>query len=373
VDYEYILMLEQYFTPVSLSQEYAPHNIGSVIQKYDTNFPELTSGKTALLTVVEELGQYDAVRAALYSLVAHTGLSNKLIDLGDMLTGETPADTYAAIQYVSKTLRAEGITTIVLGTDTNQGEAMYKSFDGEQKQIEATLISSHLPLLEYELLNRICSLEPNYLGQLNVLGFQAHYIPLKAMDMLENLNFGHQRLGQLKNRIEDSELYLRNSDLVLFNLNAMKHMEAPAQNAIQPNGLNSDEACQLARYSGMSDANTAFGIFGFLNSKNDSLLTSELIAQIIWYYIDGVLGRMNDTPASHSEFIKYRCDFSENEDTPLLFLKSKRTARWWMQVEHPGYPENNKMDLIIPCSYEDYVEAANGEMPARYFRAIKRV
>jgi hypothetical protein len=366
-------MLEEYFTPVSLSQEYAPYHIGSIIQKYDATFPELTSGKIALLTVVNKRGQYDEIRSALYSLVAHTGLSDKLIDLGDMLTGDTPADTNAGIQHVSKTLRAQGISTIVLGADANQGEPMYTSFEGNEKQVEATLISSRLPLLEYELLNRICSIEPNYLGQLNVLGFQAHYIPLKAMDMLENLNFGHQRLGQLRSKIEDGELYLRNSDLVLFDLNAMKYTEAPAQNAIQPNGLNSDEACQLARYSGMSDANTALGIFGFLNSKNDSLLTSELIAQIIWYYIDGVLGRMNDTPASHSEFIKYRCDFSENEDTPLLFLKSKRTARWWMQVEHPGYPENNKMDLIIPCSYEDYVEAANGEMPARYFRAIKRV
>jgi len=82
--------------------------------------------------------------------------------------------------------------------------------------VEATLISSHLPLLEYELLNRICGIEPNYLGQLNALGFQAHYVPPKAMNMLENLNFGHQRLGQLKSRIEDSELYLRNSDFSPF-------------------------------------------------------------------------------------------------------------------------------------------------------------
>jgi hypothetical protein len=366
-------MLEEYFTPISLSQEYAPYQIGRTIQKYDTTFPELTSGKTALLTVVEELGQYNAVRAALYSLVTHTGLTDKLIDLGDMLTGDKPADTNAGIQHISKTLRTQGISVIVLGADANQGEAMYRSFEGDEKQVEATLISSHLPLLEYELLNRICSIDPSYLGQLNALGFQAHYVPPKAMNMLDNLNFGHQRLGQLKSKIEDSELYLRNSDLVLFNLNAIKNTEAPAQKALQPNGLNSDDACHLARYSGMSDANIAFGFFGYFDSKNDSSLTSELIAQMIWYYIDGILCRVGDTPTSHSDFVKYRCDFSVHEDTPLLFLKSKRTARWWMQVEHPGYPENEKMHLIIPCSYEDYIEAANGEVPARYYHALKRV
>lgn len=368
-------MLQEYFTPVRLSQEYAAYQVGSNVQMHKNTFPKLEAGNIALITVVDEGGQFDSLRAALYSLVSHAGLSNKLVDLGDIITGETPADTNAAIEYVSRTLKAKKITTILLGADANQGEAMYKGTksEAEEAQVEVTLISSHLPLLEYELLNRICNIEPNYLGQLNAIGFQAHYIPPKAMDILENLNFGYQRLGQLKSRLEDGELYLRNSDLVLFDLNALKYAEAPAQKTIQPNGLTSDEACQLARYSGMSDVNTAFGIFGFSYAKNQSSLTSELIAQMVWYYIDGVLNRVDDTPTSHNEFVKYRCDFSANEDAPMLFLKSKRTSRWWMQVEHPGYPENEGLRLTMPCSYEDYMEAANGETPARYYQALKRV
>jgi len=128
----------------------------------------------------------------------------------------------------------------------------------------------------------------------------------------------------------------------------MKYTEAPAQKAIQPNGLNSDEACQLARYSGMSDVNTAFGIFGYFDSKNDSSLTSELIAQMIWYYIDGMLSRVDDTPTSHNEFVKYRCDFSANEDTPLLFLKVTN-CQMVDASRAPWVSRNEKMNLIIPA------------------------
>jgi hypothetical protein len=365
-------MLAEYFTPIHLSQEYTSHQIGSTIQQYDQEFPELVSGKVALITVVKNKEDYSQVRESLYCLTAQVGFTDKLIDLGDIISGNTPAETNAALEYVCQTLRKEGLSTIVLGNDINQGEAIYKSMEGHQNHLETTLISSHLPLLEYELLNRICTLEPSYLGQLNVLGFQAHYVPPKALDMLENLNFGHLRLGQLRNKLEDAELYLRDTDLVLFDINALKYTEAPAQKNINPNGLNGDEACQIARYTGMGNSNIGLGIFGYINEKDDTNLTAALISQMIWYYIDGIVSRVNDTPQLHTEFVKYRCDFSL-DDAPLLFLKSKRTSRWWMTVEHPGYPENESMNLTIPCSYDDYIEAANGERPARYYQALKRV
>jgi hypothetical protein len=79
---------------------------------------------------------------------------------------------------------------------------------------------------------------------------------------------------------------------------------------------------------------------------------------------------MDDKPESHQDFIKYRCDFNYN-NTPIVFIKSKRTSRWWMKIEHPAEPNNINLTLTVPCSYEDYQIAADGETPERYLDALQ--
>jgi hypothetical protein len=197
---------------------------------------------------------------------------------------------------------------------------------------------------------------------MHAIAFQAPYIASKAIDTLENLNFGHFRLGAIKNNIEDAELYLRNSAITLFDMNALKHADAPGQEMAQPNGLTAEEACQLARYSGISDVSDFFALFGLCPHTDTKSVTAKLAAQILWYYMDGVIHRTNDTPDRHDEFWKYRCDLKDNQPN-VLFLKSKRTNRWWMQLgEH-----------YMPCSYADYTAAANGELSERYLNAIKKI
>jgi hypothetical protein len=180
------------------------------------------------------------------------------------------------------------------------------------------------------------------------------------------------RLGLLKTQLEDAELYLRNSALTLFDINAIKHYEAPGKKTTQPNGLTSEESCQIARYAGMSDSAMSFGLFGYDSQYDERGLTAALCAQIIWYYLDGFHHRMNDLPGVHSDFVKYRCDFSD-EQVPILFLKSKKSSRWWMQIEHPADPQDSNKQLSLPCSYMDYQMAANGETPQRYLNALKKL
>jgi hypothetical protein len=42
-----------------------------------------------------------------------------------------------------------------------------------------------------------------------------------------------------------------------------------------------------------------------------------------------------------------------------------------MKIEHPAEPENSDLAITIPCSYDDYMVAANGETPERYLNALK--
>ena len=46
-----------------------------------------------------------------------------------------------------------------------------------------------------------------------------------------------------------------------------------------------------------------------------------------------------------------------------IFLQSKKTGRWWMQL-----PDKK----MIACSYKDYLNASNNEIPERWLRAQER-
>lgn len=365
-------MLEQYFTPIQDKSIYKPYQIGASIMNFTLHFPEICHGAIVLFGIADEHSTIDQIRKHLYSLVSSISLEKKLIDLGDIPQGDAPADTHAAIRCVTETILEKGGIPVLLGTHLDQGESLYKALAPQNFQVELALISAYLPLLEYQLLHRICTSEPNYLKNINVLGFQAHYTPPRALDMLENMNFNHLRLGALKTQIEEAEVLLRDAHIALFDLNAIKHSDAPGTHTVQANGLSGEEACQLARYAGLSDHLHCFSLLGY-NARSDfNELTAALCAQLIWYFADGVIHRTTDHTEAHTDFVKYRCDF-QKDGVPILFLKSKRTARWWMCIDHPSDPENKAKTITVPCTYSDYLEAANGETPKRYLDNIKRL
>lgn len=366
------LMLQQYFTPIEDKTIYKPYQIGYGIKKYSSVFPEIGKQNIVIFGVQGEDKGTTAIRQHLYALASSSRLENLLVDLGDIPKGATPADTNSTIQTIAEYVLTKEAIPLLIGTHLDQGEALYNAFENKEPQVELTLISSHLPLLEYELLSRICKREPNYLGNISVVGFQAPYIPPRALDMLENLNFNHFRLGHIKERLEETEIHLRNATITLFDLNAIRHIDAPGTRLVQANGLTGEEACQLARYAGHSDLLQCYALLGYKASKDREELTAALCAQLIWYFADGVLHRSNDIVGSHEDFVKYRCDFSK-DDVPILFIKSKRTARWWMSIEDPRQPQNGQATMTIPCTYDDYRQAANGETPQRFLDTLKKL
>src|SRR5690606_16831267 len=113
-----------------------------------------------------------------------------------------------------------------------------------------------------------------------------------------------------------------------------------------PNGFAGDEACLLARYAGMSETLSSFGIYGFDPSKDIRQMTAKQIAQMLWYFIDGYHIRKTEAALTEKdEFIEFHVNFTNND---ISFIKSKRTNRWWMQLPDKTF---------IPCSYNDYLIA----------------
>lgn len=366
-------MLEKHLSPISLSETYKPYQLGKLIDQYVVRFPSLENKKIALLRVCSSKQAQDtSIRKAFYSLIANIRMGNNVVDLGNIIEKEEPAETNTMIKEVCSALILKKIIPLVITSHPDQAEHIYQALEVMEQDVELAYISSHLPLLEYELLNRICIYEPNFLKNLSTLGFQSHYIPPKAMDILENLSFDHMRLGSIRHSLEEAEIYLRNATLTMLSLDAIRYADAPAQNKIIPNGLSGEEACQLARYAGASDFLHAFALLDYHPDKENTGQTAALVAQIVWYVIDGIQHRTQDFPSAHGDFITYRCDIT-NDSTPLLFIKSKLTARWWMKIEHPAYPQDESKTLLIPCTYSDYLQAANEETPQRYLKALKKL
>jgi len=158
------------------------------------------------------------------------------------------------------------------------------------------------------------------------------------------------------------EPVLRTSELFSFDISAVRYSDAPVNTEGSPNGFTGDEACMLTRYAGMSNLLSSFGIYGYEPKKDRYRMTARLISQMIWYFIDGYLIRKSEAQLTdHEEFVEFHVTFTSND---TIFLKSKRTNRWWMKL-----PNN----MFVPCSYNDYLLASANEIPERWLREQERL
>lgn len=312
----------------------------------------------------------DFIRKALYRLkVQHNGM--KLADIGNIDAGESAEDTEAAINEVVSVMLEAGVIPVILGGSMGLSYSIYSALTKYRDNIDISFISPYLQLDEGSLIDRICAFEPNHLFNMSVIGYQSHYTDPREVHTFGKMYFDAQRLGVVKARINEAEPILRNADMISIDIGAVKQADAPGNYYNNPNGFTAEEACQLAWYSGISDKVSAFGTFEINPEFDYRDTTSKLGAQIIWYFVDGFYHRSGDHPNLHNEFLKYRCTLNDRQPD-ILFYKSKRTDRWWMEIPNLYHPSNRK-NVVIPCTYNDYQMATRNEMPDRFFKALQRM
>jgi hypothetical protein len=111
----------------------------------------------------------------------------------------------------------------------------------------------------------------------------------------------------------------------------------------------------------MSARLDSFGIYGYDAAYDPDGLAARQIAQMVWYYVDGLRrGLSEPAPAETEEFLSFHTAFAELD---TVFLQSRRTGRWWMRL-----PDG----LWLPCSRRDYLRACDNELPERWLRAQER-
>jgi len=310
------------------------------------------------------------IRAELYQLAKFDSKIH-IADFGNLKPASSHKGNYKALRDISDYFNELGIVTLVIGGSQDITIGICDAFKNVPYFSLATvdaffdIKTGKEPIAHHNYLSHIFRNQSEIFG-FSLLGYQSHYP--KSMQLSKAPGIGtHIRLGNLRNDILLAEPVFRNSDVVSFDMNAITYVEAPDVNVNVPNGLRSEEACQLAKYAGTSSRVKVFGLFGIVCKNNSNEITTKLGAQILWYFMEGCMYRETEEPENQSINTIFQVEVS-NLDKPFVFIQNYSTKRWWMQLESEG---NKK--LYVACSQREYDEASNNEIPELWMKYIQKI
>ena len=375
-----------YFTPVEVDHlKFEYDQIGSKIILNQHDFPEVKKNSCVIFSVPEFRGNHIPITNNINSKFRNDFYNHyfggewgfELYDLGEILPGKELTDTYYAVSNVVAELVKINAIPIIIGGSQDLIFPVYKGYEKLEQLINICSVDYALDLgepnseiksngyLSQILLNRPC-----YLFNHANIGLQIPYVNPKQLDLFDKLYFDICRLGEYNNSFTNAEPHLRNADIINVDFECIKASEVLTNDAI-PNGFNSQQICQIAKYAGISDKSTTFGIFNYSN-VND--VSDKLLAQIIWYFLDGVGSRKGDFPVgSKSDYTKFRV-FLEETNHELIFYKSNKSERWWLEVPYPPVDgKKYERHHIIPCNKEDYDNAMKNEIPDLWWKTYHKL
>jgi len=385
MNFEYLSPIDDALLMHSKLQTNKP--IGQCIEIYTTKgeFPNLENKKIAIIGVEEDRGStdnygtgnnLDNIRKEFYALYPGNWPIN-LVDLGNIKKGNSIEDTYFALKNIISSLLKIKIIPIIIGGSQDLTYANYRAYDDLEQTVNLACVDNKFDLGSIEddlnsqtFLSKIVMNQPCNLFNYCNIGYQTYFNSQNEIDLLESLFFESHRLGEVTNSLQIVEPVLRDADIVSIDLSAVKNSEAPANNNATPNGFTGAEICAIARYAGISDKVSSFGIYEYNSKYDNKNQTAQLVAQMIWYFIEGVNYRANDYPFGLKD--NYQKFIVPIENEVLNFFKSNKSGRWWMEI---SLNENNKYKrhALIPCTYQDYISATDQEIPDRWLNTLKKL
>lgn len=321
----------------------------------------------------------DEVRRQFYKLVKPRS-DIPLADLGNIEPGNTISDTYFALTQTLLELHRQRKVVILLGGSQDMAYAQFAACEGLNPNLNLLVADSRVDMsvddddvLQSGFLSRIISHPKHYLFNITHIAQQGYFVEPESYDAFERMNFDMIRLGNLRNKINETEPLCRNADMMVMNLSVVKLADAPGQCQGSPNGLSAEECCQLARYAGMGNDMQSFALYDMNPLHDQNGQTAMLCAQALWYFLEGYTNRKNDYPSSESkDYLIYRT-ISKNREHEIVFYKNTRTERWWMEVPYPRERSSKSGSFMVPCSYSDYEAALNEAVPDRWMKTYLKL
>lgn len=368
-----------------------PRSLGSYISYFVSKFPDWRAADIAILGIDETRGRSNeeqaedagtaeaparVVRRKLYSLNKGTGRC-QIVDLGNLRPGISLDDTYLRLKEIVEVLISHNTIPVIIGGSQDLEYGQYMGYEHLERAVNMVTVDSSVDMTEdpsvppnKRQLRQILMHEPNYLFSLGQIGYQSYLTEPEVMATLEKMHFEAYRVGEVHRSVQEMEPVIRVADLLTFDIAAIRHQDAPATEPANPFGLTGEEACQLCWYAGLNDNLTSLGIYEYNSELDDRELTAMMIATMIWYFIEGFYHRKNETNFSSRNFTKYAIAFTDDNPDRMTFYKSKSSEKWWLEVEPLSTEKGSR---IVPCSYEDYLQATKGEVPHRWIMTQARL
>lgn len=373
-----------YFQSISDSNSWTEQQLGSVMIKNQGDFPEIEKNGCALFYVpefrgsdIENKDRSAGFREVFYGLHHEQAWKTPIYDLGDILPGNTLEDTYFAVAKVVAELVKNKVIPIVIGGSQDLTVAMYNGYESLEQLVNICSIDHSLDLGSPNeeinasgFLSQILLKRPCYLFNHANIGLQIPYASAKEFDLFEKLYFDICRLGEFNQDFTKAEPHIRNADIINIDFQSIKASETMNVNGI-PNGFYAEQICQIARYAGISDKVTSFGVFNF---ESVNAMSDKLLAEIIWYFIQGTMSRKGDFPiGSKAEYTRFTV-FLEESGREIVFFKSNKSARWWMEVPYPPQSGTKyERHHMVPCNKLDYDNAMKNEMPDLWWKTYQKL
>lgn len=361
-----------------------PQSLGKNIHKHTARkgLPVLANATFAILGVNESRNAFEkkpeqlditAIRIQLYKLMVGNWNST-LVDLGDVEEGETVEDTYFVVKEIVAGLLEEKVIPIIIGATQDITYPTYRAFDGITDMVNLVAVDSRFDfgadeelISSHSYMSKIITDKPNNLFNFSNIAYQSYFNAQEEIDLMERLFFDAYRLGDISADITLAEPVLRNAHVVSVDARAIRASEVGLSSNFSPNGLTGKEICAISRYAGISDNVSVFGIYEGENTSQ----CFQLIAQIIWYFMEGFNYRRKESPSTkNSDFIKFNVP---TEKEQLVFFKSHLTERWWVEI--PSILTSHtktKSPALLPCTEQDYLDACDQNIPERWFKAYKK-
>ncbi|SDD86352.1 Arginase family enzyme [Pricia antarctica] len=344
--------------------------------------PNLESISIAILGVRESRNAFEkkpeklnisAIRIQLYKLFRGNWNSN-LADMGNIEEGETVEDTYFVVRNALAELVRKNIVPVIIGATQDITYPAYRAFDGIKDLVNLVAVDSRFDfgmddelISSHSYMSKIITEKPNNLFNFSNIGYQSYFNAQEEIDLMERLFFDAYRLGELGADISLAEPVLRNAHMISMDARAVRASEIGLSDSFSPNGFTGREICAIARYAGISDNVSIFGIYEMENTVQ----SAQLMAQIIWYFVEGFNFRITESPYNRADdFTKYNVPTDIEQ---LVFYKSHLTDRWWVEVPSILAPHTKtNSPALLPCTEKDYLEACDQNIPERWYKAYKK-
>ena len=351
------------------------------IHTQNTGLPELKGLTIALIGLNEHRNSFfhnssynvNQFRKVFYEL--YPGNWNlSIADLGDLPNGEKVEDTYFAIKEIGVHLKQMNIIPVFIGGSHDLMFPLYEVFQNFKQLVNIVSVDRSFDFSQEDELisgrsymSKIIMEKPNVLNNYTNIGFQSYYCAEQEKDLMEKLYFDSIRLGQVLNQPALAEPVFRDADVVSFDMKCLSWHAIADPLKGQPNGIDSRTICSLTRYAGISDRISFLGFFEIPSTP----MTDQLLAQMIWYLIEGVQLRFDEYPLSTRDFLKYSVTLS---DQIMVFYKSDKSNRWWMELTNNSHLNNKiKSTTLLACTEKDYLDAMEDKIPERWYNAVKRI